>query len=79
MNIYRNMAPAEGDDPPKSESAAVRRCLTCQKDFDSKHKFNRICRRCKFDFDRKNIQAGGGDDDYYGESITPPSQWSIIY
>ena len=32
---------------PDPKAVKKRKCLSCSREFDSEHKFNRICSRCK--------------------------------
>lgn len=75
MMIRKTLEKAEGIDPQNNDISASRRCLTCQKNFKSEHKFNRICPKCKTILEKRNYQIG---EEFFGESQIPPSEWILL-
>lgn len=67
------MSNEEGPEIPRRLERKLRRCMTCQQDFLSEHKFNRICVDCKDD-----IRKNNHDYTIFGENPKVPSDWSLL-
>lgn len=70
---YQKLAEKVGPELIEKDTKALRKCMSCQSDFMSNHKFNRICLDCKGLYRNRNT-----DIIIHGESSTDVSEWTLI-